>query len=161
MLGIYIHLKTLVGHILINQRKPFSMEREMSESRMLWWKKWGKSSERRIQAKCPQSLKLSCTFLPQFLYVRALNVSVGKSVSICQDNHFPQSKDRSSIVSEQRLPVLTRVSLTSRNTIFCISTRLGTANKACQGESAFEGFDFPTQTRLQRAQTAWYSCWLA
>lgn len=40
--------------------------------------------------------------------------------------------------------------------LFCTSTALCTTTKAFEGESSFEDFDFPTQTRLQEEETAWY-----
>lgn len=40
--------------------------------------------------------------------------------------------------------------------LFCTSAALCTANEAFEGESSLEDFDFPTQTRLQGEETAWY-----
>lgn len=54
--------KVLVANIYIKAGKALFHGKR--NARILWWKKWSKSSERRLKGKYPQSLKLSLTFLP-------------------------------------------------------------------------------------------------
>lgn len=51
-------------------------------------------------------------------------MSVEKSASICQDDCFPQRKHRTGTASQWRLPVLTSISLISRNTFSSASQQL-------------------------------------